>query len=69
MRIERYERTRYWAVRGADGTLLCLCVYKRGAVEVVRRLQAMDDAQQWQDSHYPAEDVKGPVTACNLFDL
>jgi hypothetical protein len=38
MRIERYGKTRYWAVRDADGTLVCLCVYKRGALEVVRRL-------------------------------
>ena len=43
MRIERYGKTRYWAVIDwavidADGTLVCLCVYKRGALEVVRRL-------------------------------
>ena len=29
---------RYWAVYDAAGELVCLCVYKRGAVEVVRRL-------------------------------
>jgi hypothetical protein len=40
MRIERYDNTRYWAVREGDGTLVCLCVYKRGAMEVLRRLQA-----------------------------
>jgi hypothetical protein len=37
MRIARYGNTRYWAVY--DGaTLVCVCVYKRGAMEVVRRL-------------------------------
>ena len=40
MRIERYGKTRYWAVIDAEGTLVCLCVYKRGALEVVRRLTA-----------------------------
>jgi hypothetical protein len=40
MRIERYGKTRYWAVLEADGTLVCLCVYKRGALEVMRRLAA-----------------------------
>jgi hypothetical protein len=38
MSIVRYGKTRYWAVMDADGTLVCLCVYKRGAREVVRRL-------------------------------
>jgi hypothetical protein len=40
MRIERYGKTRFWAVLDADGTLVCLCVYKRGALEVVRRLSS-----------------------------
>ena len=40
MRVERYGNTRYWGVRESDGTLVCLCVYKRGAMEVLRRLQA-----------------------------
>ena len=39
MRIARYGKTRYWAVIDADGTLVCLCVYRKGAEEVVRRLQ------------------------------
>jgi len=41
MRVERYGHTRYWAVIDADGSLICLCVYKRGAMEVLRRLQAV----------------------------
>ena len=37
MRIERYGKTRYWAVY--DGvTLVCVCLYKKGALEVLRRL-------------------------------
>jgi hypothetical protein len=42
MRIERYGNTRYWAVREKDNSLICLCVYKRGALEVLRRLQATE---------------------------
>jgi hypothetical protein len=38
MRIARYQHSRFWAVWDGDGTLVCLCVYKRGALEVVRRL-------------------------------
>jgi hypothetical protein len=37
MRIARYGKTRFWAVY--DGaTLIYVCVYKRGALEVLRRL-------------------------------
>jgi hypothetical protein len=39
MRIEQYGNTHYWAVRDRDGLLSCVCVYKRGALEVLRRLQ------------------------------
>ena len=40
MYIQRYGKTRYWAVIDTDGMLVCLCVYRKGAEEVVRRLQA-----------------------------
>ena len=36
MRCER--RGRYWAVYDRHDTLVCLAVYRRGAREVVRRL-------------------------------
>ena len=42
MRIERYGKTRYWAVIDTQGTLVCLCVYRKGAQEVVKRLQARE---------------------------
>ncbi len=42
MRVARYGNTRYWAVLDADGTLVCLCVYRKGAQEVVKRLQARE---------------------------
>ena len=41
MRILRYKR-RFWAVYTADEELVCVCVYRKGAEEVVRRLQSHD---------------------------
>ena len=38
--IGKYKHSRFWAVRegGPSGKLVCLCVYRKGAREVVRRL-------------------------------
>ena len=36
-RINRFGR-RFWEVRDPQGELVCICVYKKGALEVVRRL-------------------------------
>jgi len=36
MRIERYGR--YWAVYDSANALVCVTVYRKGALEVVRRL-------------------------------
>jgi hypothetical protein len=33
------RRGRFWEVLDSTGTLVCMTVYKRGAKEVVRRLQ------------------------------
>jgi len=38
--VTRYREGRYWAVRDCAGQLICVCVYKRGALEVARRLDA-----------------------------
>lgn len=38
MRIEHYGR-RFWAVYDEAGELVCVTVYRKGAEEVVRRLQ------------------------------
>ena len=37
MSIRKYGG-RYWAVYDSAGALVCVCLYKKGAVEVVRRL-------------------------------
>ena len=58
MRIERYGNTRYWAVIDTDGTLVCLCVYSKGAAEVVWRLQqAYEALQQGQAPNRPPQEV------------
>jgi hypothetical protein len=36
MSIRKYGR--YWAVYDSAGALVCVCLYKKGAAEVVRRL-------------------------------
>ena len=59
--VERYGNSRFFAVRDAAGTLVCVCVYRRGAEEVARRLQALDDAQRWVDANGPAQEVTAPA--------
>ena len=41
MRIEKYG-SRFWAVYDGLFTLVCVCVYKRGAEEVVRSFEFWD---------------------------
>jgi len=66
MCIKRYGR--YWAVYASDGALICLCVYRKGALEVVKRIQhALDDAQQWQYGNGPTAARKGNTVSCGLF--
>ena len=61
MRVERYGKSRYWAVRDAEGMMVCVCVYKRGALEVMRRLQIFDKTQQGQDTSHVMEDISSKV--------
>jgi hypothetical protein len=59
MRIERYGNTRYWAVYASDGALICITVYRKGAAEVVRRLQqALGALQQRQELNGLRKEVK-----------
>lgn len=38
MRINRWKHSRHWAVYDDQNNLVCICVYKRGALEVLKRL-------------------------------
>jgi hypothetical protein len=58
LRVERYKKTRYWAIW--DGQeLVALTVYQRGALEVLRRLQerateaAIERIQAEEGEGYP----------------
>ena len=44
MEIRKYGR--YFAVFDAQNALVCLCVYRKGAREVVRRLEKSNAASQ-----------------------
>lgn len=44
MTIEKYGKTRFWAVYDEAGKLICLCVYKKGGNEVKARLSKLQDA-------------------------
>ena len=39
MKVTRYKR-RHWAVYDTEGALICVCVYRKGAENVARLLQA-----------------------------
>jgi len=45
MRIARYGKTRHWAVYDEKAILVCVCLYKKGAIEVVRRLQVQEQTE------------------------
>ena len=38
--ISRYKGGRHWAIHDPDGALVCVALYKKGANEVARRLNA-----------------------------
>ena len=56
MHIEKYGKTRYWALVDTTGELVCLCVYRKGAEAVLRRLQILDQVLQGQNTSHVRED-------------
>lgn len=38
MKVQKYQETRYWAVYDENDELVCVTVYRKGAMEVARRL-------------------------------
>jgi len=41
MKIEKYRGSNHWGVFDEKGELVCVTVYKKGAKEVVRRLEEL----------------------------
>ena len=39
MKLEKYNN--FWAVYDESGILVCVTVYKKGAIEVIRRLSLL----------------------------
>lgn len=42
MRVHRYKKGRFWAVTDEHDELVCVCVYRKGAVNVAERLRALE---------------------------
>ena len=61
MTIEKYGNTRNWAVRDDDGELICLTVYKKGAIELKRRFEQLVQPQ----SHQQPETADPELTEVN----
>ena len=59
MSIQPYGR--YWALYDACGVLICLTVYKKGALEVVRRLQ---DPHAGHEAAQPSPSCPPPPEPC-----
>ena len=45
-RVRRWKNGRHWAAYAADGSLIAVAVYRKGAQEIVRRLTANTDTDK-----------------------
>ena len=61
--VAKHGRTRFWAVRDGGGDLICVCVFKRGAIEVARRLSLEVAAGDCYLRETPPEPAREPVRA------
>ena len=59
--VSRYRHTRYWAVRDSAGDLICVCVYKRGAIEVAQRLEGATRSTGAFELHDAAPSYSDPA--------
>ncbi len=58
--VAKYGQSRFWAVLDDAGQLVCVCVYKRGAGEVARRLSAISPSSASYLSEEPPEISREP---------
>ena len=61
--VTKHGRTRFWAVRDGGGDLICVCVYKRGAIEVARRLSLEVTTGDCYLRESPPEPAREPARA------
>jgi hypothetical protein len=59
--LKKYGNTCYWAMVDTMGMPVCLCMHRKGAVEVIRWLQALDKAQHGQHTHHCRKNMSGGV--------
>lgn len=52
MKIEKYKSTNYWAIYENNGDMVGLEVYKKGALEVVRKLDEARGDKEYQPPLY-----------------
>ena len=57
MRIEKYG-SRFWAVFDFKDRLICVCVYKCGAEEVVRRFTHWDQENVLHETRTDKEELQ-----------
>ena len=57
---------RFWAVNDSRGDLVCLTVYRRGAEEVIRRLESQEPAMRVDSGKPGAAADRGTTTACSV---
>jgi hypothetical protein len=64
MTIRKYGG-RYWALYDDAGEMVCVCVYRKGAAEVLRRLQQLPAPQRHprKPAHASRADVWGSSDA------
>jgi hypothetical protein len=64
--IQKWGR-RFWAVFDGDG-LICIAAYKKGALEVKRRLEEMEQRRSQEAPSLPtaASPAPDPVPPCSL---
>ena len=52
MHFRRYKKSRHWAVYSAEGELLFVCVYKKGAANAVRLLLTLRATEQERSGNH-----------------
>jgi hypothetical protein len=59
--VTKHRHSRFWAVHDPAGELVCVCVYKRGAFEVARRLSFEPPSEVLCLREDPPENSREPV--------
>lgn len=61
MIVEKYGNTRNWALWDDNDELICLTVYKKGAIEVKRRLEEKEPIPPASQADVPTQTLPDTV--------